>query len=98
MSMIQCHLAIGYFIYRNENEPTSKEMNIHIEIFYSLYGVVKDVQKKMVEGNLSNSEVAVEVERVNIEETDVSDEYKSDKERFTVILRDAWYFCGNVVT
>lgn len=97
MPMISCHLFIRNFIYRNENEATSKEMNVHIESFYSLYGIVKSVQKKIVEGNLSNSEVTVEVERVNIEETDVSDECKSDKERFTVILRDAWYFCGHVV-
>ena len=98
MPTILCHSVIKNFIYRNETDATSKEMNIHTESFYSLYGIVKDVQKKIVEGNLSNSEVAVEVERVNNEETDVSDECKSDKERFTVILRDAWYFCGNVVT
>ena len=92
------HIVISSFIYRNEDDASLKEMNIHLESFYSLYGIVKDVQKRIVEGSLSHSEVAVEVERVNNEEQDASNECGSDNGQFTVILRDAWYFFESVVT
>ena len=79
------------FMNRNENDASSKKTSIHIENYHSLCGIVKDIQKKIIEGNSSDSKVVIEVEQRLQDEHEMADEQDEKKDRFTVILRDAWY-------
>ena len=79
------------FMNRDENDASSKITSIHIENYHSLFGIVKDIQKKIIEGNSSDSKVVIEVEQRLQDEHQMADEQDEKKDRFTVILRDAWY-------
>lgn len=79
------------FMNRDENDASSKKTSIHIENYHSLFGIVRDIQKKIIDGNSSDSKVVIEVEQRLQDEHEMADEQDEKKDRFTVILRDAWY-------
>lgn len=91
MQIIYRNAAETEFKYRNVYNVSPKKSNFQRENFNYLFGIVKKLQKRVVPNTSSNSEVAIEVERVFLDQENVSAEIIGEGDRFMVILQDAWY-------